>query len=131
MDSCHIPFRLALTCTFSSLFVFTPTPHPANQTNQQPLGLMAQSLETEELMTLELFRSRQSIFKLHKDLQECSAAVDGLDRGCDAIMPGVAVSTSQLCSCSPLQSEDQTLLLLLSGGSPRLSPGPHASYYRL
>ena len=93
----NIPFRLALTCTFSSLFVFTPTPHPANQTSQQPLGLMVQSLETEQLMTLKLL-DHASLFP---NCREISRNVLQLWMGwIVAVMPSCQVWRYRLVSCA-------------------------------
>ena len=97
-------------CTFSSLFVFTPTPHPANQTSQQPLGLM-EIFETRRIDNTQEFKITLVYLRI---AQRSPGMFLQLWIGwMVAVMPGVAVSTRQLCSCSPLllqHSEDQTLL---------------------
>ena len=53
-----IPLRLLRTRIFSSLFVFTPMPHPGNQTSQRPPALMA-ILRNRRIDGTETLRSLQ------------------------------------------------------------------------
>ena len=100
MNSCEIQFCLYLTCTFSSLFVFTPAPHPANHTGQRPL-VWWQSGETEELMTLAISKVSVHLLTTQMSFDRICLQLQLLWMGWMAVVPGVAVSTSQLCSCSP------------------------------
>ena len=88
MNMCDIPFRLVLMCTFSSLFVFTPTPHPANHTSQRPLGLML-NLRNGTIGDTKTVRSPSPFPDSTEISRNVSTAVDGLDGGCNARCGGI------------------------------------------
>ena len=120
VNICEIQFRLLVTCTFSSLFVFTPAPHPANHTPARGPLVWWQSLETEESMTFAISKLLVYFQMTQMPFDRTFLQLWLFWMGWMAAMPGVAVSTSQLCSCS-LNSPPPAPA---AAGGPDLPPPP-------